>query len=128
MEREFPTDEDEIIELARKIIKGMTNNPDFPDPPVPMAELQKHLDEVLKAKHAEAVAKEAERQATEKAQAAWEELYLAQQSMREYNRKHGIRDNDTHLVTSGRAGQADRFFSQFSDQDESLQIQKKEKG
>ncbi|MDU9049211.1 MAG: hypothetical protein Q3M30_10180 [Candidatus Electrothrix sp. Rat3] len=94
-----------------------------------MSKLQKMLDQVIKAREAEAAAWEVERQAREKAEAAWEKLCSAQQSMREYNRKHGIRDNDTPLVASGRAGLADRFFSQLADQeDNTLQVQKKDKG
>jgi hypothetical protein len=127
LKHEFPTDEDEIIELAKNIIKGMTDNPDFPHPPIPMSKLQKMLDQVIKSREAEAAAWEVERQAREKAEAAWAELCSAQQSMREYNRKHGIRDNDTPLVASGRAGMADRVFSQLADQDNTVQVQKKDK-
>ncbi|WP_446011951.1 hypothetical protein [Candidatus Electrothrix sp.] len=124
---EFPTDEDEIIELAKNIIKGMTDNPNFPNPPIPMSELQKMLDKAIESKEAEAAALEAERLATEKAEAAREKLYSAQRKMREYNRKHGIYDDNTPLVASGMPGLADRVFSQLEDQeDNTLQVQKKD--
>ncbi|MCI5121028.1 MAG: hypothetical protein D3908_07555 [Candidatus Electrothrix sp. AUS4] len=124
---EFPTDEEEIIELAKNIIKGMTNNPDFPNPPIPMSELQKSLDRFIASREAEAAALEAERLATEKADAAWEKLRAAQRRIRAYNRKNGIRDNRTDLLASGMPGLANRIFSQLPDQDDTLQVQKKEK-
>lgn len=127
LEDDFPTDEDEIIELAKKIIKGMTDNPNFPNPPIPMSELQRMLDSFIKSREAEAAALEAERQAREKAEAAWEKLRLAQQSVREYNRKYGIRDNSTNLLASGMPGLANRVFSQLPDQDDTLQVPKKDK-
>ena len=74
MKDELPTNEDEIIELAKKMIEGMSDNSDFKDSPIPAAELQRLLDNVLKAKDAEAAAKEAEKQANEDVQAALEKL------------------------------------------------------
>lgn len=50
----FPTREADIIALAEKIIEGMTDNPDFPSPPIPLSELRKTLDAFIAARKAEA--------------------------------------------------------------------------
>uniref|UniRef100_UPI004056364D hypothetical protein n=1 Tax=Candidatus Electrothrix sp. TaxID=2170559 RepID=UPI004056364D len=127
LEDELPIDEEELIEVARKIIKTITENPKFANLPLPIAELQDSLDSLIKSREAEAAICEAQRQVREKLQAAWEKVYSAQRKIRAYNREHGIRDNNIPLVASGRPGLADRIFSQLPDQDDTLKISKKDK-
>lgn len=74
---EFPTSEVEIIALAEKIIAGMTDNPDFPSPPVSAAELRKMLDQFIAARDAEASAQAAVVRSTIAAQEALNDLLEA---------------------------------------------------
>jgi hypothetical protein len=113
MKREFPTDEDEILELARKMIDGMTGNPDFPSPPVPILKLQRMVDKCVDARRAEAVAKEAEKQAAKETQAALERLRSANRSLQDDDRNDAAHGNDTKLLASGGVGLADHFFLSF---------------
>ncbi|WP_446008019.1 hypothetical protein [Candidatus Electrothrix sp.] len=127
LEDELPIDEEELIEVARKIIKTITENPKFANLQLPISELQNSLDSLIKSREEEAAICEAQRQVREKLQAAWEKVYSAQRNIRAYNREHGIRDSKIPLVASGRPGLADRVFSQLPDQDDTLQISKKDK-
>jgi hypothetical protein len=43
----FPTREADIIALAQSVITGMSENPDFPSPPVSTSDLRNQLDVVL---------------------------------------------------------------------------------
>ncbi|WP_339138198.1 MAG: hypothetical protein WGN25_08195 [Candidatus Electrothrix sp. GW3-4] len=126
-EDDLPTDEEELIELAKKIIKAMTNNPKFSNLPVSVSEMQESLDKLIKTREAEAAICEEQKRVKKKLQAAWEDVCSAQQRIRAYNRKHGIRDNSTNLLASGMPGLANRVFSQLPDQDDTLQIPKKDK-
>lgn len=127
LKHEIPIDEDELIELTRKVIKTITDNPKLANLSLPIAELQDSLDSILKAREEEAVIREAQKHVKEQLQAAWEKVYSAQRKMRAYNREHGIRDSNIPLVGSDRAGLADRVFSPLADQSDILQVQKKDK-
>lgn len=74
---EFPTSEAEVIALAEKMIAGLTDNPNFPSPPVSAAELRKMLDKFIVLRNAEAAAKIAEMQATAAAEKAMNALFDA---------------------------------------------------
>ena len=127
LKHEIPIDEDELIELTRKVIKTITDNPKLANLSLPIAELQNSLDSLIKSREAEAAICEAQKRVREKLQAAWEDVYSAQRKMRAYNREHGIRDSNIPLVGSDRAGLADRVFSPLADQSDILQVQKKDK-
>ena len=43
----FPKTEAKIIALAQKIIAGLRDNPNFPDPPTSPDQLQTSLDKVI---------------------------------------------------------------------------------
>ncbi|CAK8722540.1 MAG: hypothetical protein CDV28_13924 [Candidatus Electronema aureum] len=74
---EFPTSEAEIIALAEKMIAGLTDNPNFPSPPVSAAELRKMLDKFIALRNAETAAEIAEIQSTAAAEKALNELFDA---------------------------------------------------
>ena len=61
----FPKTEAEIIQLAQSIIRGMTENPDFPSPPVSSSELQTSLNEFNQARDANLAAYAAAEQTTD---------------------------------------------------------------
>ena len=114
-EDELPTDEDELIEFVQNLIKKISDNPDFTDPPVPIEELQKQLDKMLKAKRTRDVAKEEE-------QAAWERFRLEQQHLREQARAHGMTESQINMIFSGKIKIANRMFSQLPNQGDILSI------
>jgi ribosomal protein L17 len=74
---EFPTSEAEVIALAEKMIAGLTDNPNFPAPPVSAAELRRQLDKFIALRNAEAAAKIADIQATAAAEKAMNALFDA---------------------------------------------------
>lgn len=126
-EDEFPTDEDEVIELVRNIIKKARDDPDSVELAVPLEELQRMLDQALRIKHRMDLAKEREKQARKKEQAAWEDFCRAQQEALEYGRKCGIDERRTRMLFSGKVKIANRIFSQLPDQGDTLYIQRKDK-
>ena len=52
----FPKTEAEVISLAQSIINGMTDNPDFPSPPVTPAALQASLNTFIGSRDAQTAA------------------------------------------------------------------------
>lgn len=126
-EDEFPTDVDEAIELVKNIIKKATDDPDSVELAVPLEELQRMLDETLRIKHRRDLAKEREKQARKKEQAAWEEFCQARQKALEYGKKCGIDESQTRMLFSGKIKIANRIFSQLPDQGDTLYIQRKDK-
>ncbi|WP_446011952.1 hypothetical protein [Candidatus Electrothrix sp.] len=126
-EDEFPTDVDEAIELVKNIIKKATDDPDSVELAVPLEELQRMLDETLRIKHRRDLAKEREKQARKKEQAAWEEFCQEQQKALEYGKKCGIDESQTRMLFSGKIKIANRIFSQLPDQGDTLYIQRKDK-
>lgn len=74
---EFPTSEAELIALAEKMIAGLTDNQNFPSPPVSAAELRKMLDKFIALRNAETAAKIAEMQSTAAAEKALNALFDA---------------------------------------------------
>ena len=120
MKHEFPTNEDVILELAKNMIKDLTSNPDCTIPAIPIAELQRLVDEVVMARYAEAVARRIEEQVNEEVQAARERLRLVEQSLQGHDGTH----DDTSLLASSRVGLADHIFFQLSDRSNTLRILK----
>lgn len=120
-EDDLPTDIDEMIEFVRNMIKKVTDDPDYFDPPVPVEELQRQLDKVLKSRRAEALAKERER-------LAWEKFRLEQQELREQAGAHGMTESQINMLFSGKVKIANRMFSRLADEGNILQIPMKGKG
>ncbi|MDU9049210.1 MAG: hypothetical protein Q3M30_10175 [Candidatus Electrothrix sp. Rat3] len=126
-EDELPMDVDEVIELVKNIIKKATDDPDSVELAVPLEELQRMLDETLRIKHRRDLAKEREKQARKKEQAAWEEFCQQLQKALEYGKKCGIDESQTRMLFSGKVKIANRIFSQLPDQGDTLYIQRKDK-
>jgi DNA replicative helicase MCM subunit Mcm2 (Cdc46/Mcm family) len=126
-EDELPMDTDEVIELVKNIIKKATDDPDSVELAVPLEELQRMLDQALKIKHRMDLAKEREKQARKKEQAAWEEFCQQLQKSVEYGKKLGIDESRTRMLFSGKVKIANRIFSQLPDQGDTLYIQRKDK-
>ncbi|XCN72834.1 MAG: hypothetical protein Q3M24_21530 [Candidatus Electrothrix aestuarii] len=127
LEDEFPMDEDEVIELVRNIIKKASEDPDSVELAVPLEELQRMLDQTLKIKRRRDLAKEREKQARKKEQAAWEEFCRALQAALEHGKKCGIDERQTRMLFSGKIKIANRIFSRIPDQGNILHIQRKDK-
>jgi len=62
---EFPKTEEGIIQLAQTMISGMTENADYPSPPVSASQLQALLDEFVGASNAQVAAYAAAEQSTQ---------------------------------------------------------------
>lgn len=60
----FPIREADIIALAQSVITGLSENSDFPSPPVSTSELQNQLDAVLAARDAQVASQAATEQFT----------------------------------------------------------------
>ncbi|WP_339137468.1 MAG: hypothetical protein WGN25_05360 [Candidatus Electrothrix sp. GW3-4] len=120
-------DEDEVIELVRNIIKKASEDPDSVELAVPLEELQRMLDQTLRIKHRRDLAKEREKQARKKEQAAWEEFCQQLQEAVAYGKKCGIDERQTRMLFSGKIKIANRIFSQLPEQGDTLYIQRKDK-
>jgi hypothetical protein len=80
----FPIREAEIIALAYKIIAGMTENPDFPSPPVSPSELRNQLEVLISRSDAQVATHAAAKQATEAKQSALNEIIFSMKAMLRY--------------------------------------------
>ena len=96
----FPTREADIMALAQNIIAGMTDNPDFPDPPLTPAELRARLDAFSGTSDAQAAAQSAVQQATETKHVDFEELIAGMKAMLHYA-EDAVRGNDAKLTALG---------------------------
>jgi hypothetical protein len=80
----FPKTEAEVISLAQSIINGMTNNPDFPSPPVTPAALQASLNSFLGSRDAQTAAYAAAEQSTDVKQGDYESMTTEMKMMLRY--------------------------------------------
>jgi hypothetical protein len=101
----FPTTEAELRALAQNIITGLTNNPNFPSPPVSVAELQNQLNAMIQNSDAQVAAQAAAKQATDTKQASVDELTGSVKSVLRYaeDAAHG---DDALLAQLGWGGRA----------------------
>ena len=77
----FPTREADIRTLVQKIIAGLTDNPDFPNPPFTPAQLQTFLDDSIALEDTQVAAQAAAQQATEAKQAGNDRMISAAKSV-----------------------------------------------
>lgn len=103
----FPVREADIMALAQNIIAGMTDNPDFPAPPLTPAELRTRLDTFSGSSDAQAVAQSAAQQATETKHTDLEELIAGMKAMLHYA-EDAVRGNDAKLAALGWSARAPR--------------------
>ena len=103
----FPVREADILALAQSIIAGMTDNPDYPSPPLSPTELRARLDAFSGSSDAQASAQSAAQQATETKHADLEELIAGMKAMLHYA-EDAVRGNDAKLAALGWSGRAPR--------------------
>lgn len=80
----FPKSEAEVRALAQSIISGMSENSDFPSPPVSSSELRNALDAFVSASDTQAATQAAAEQATEVKQANYETLITDMKTLLRY--------------------------------------------
>lgn len=103
----FPVREADIMALAQSIIAGMTENPDYPSPPLSPTELRARLDAFSGSSDAQASAQSAAQQATETKHTDLEELIAGMKAMLHYA-EDAVRGNDAKLAALGWSGRAPR--------------------
>ena len=64
----------EKIALAKKFVKALTDDPNFPNPNPPLAEIRTAIEEAERAYQEAQIAISAANEAEDKFQAAWEKL------------------------------------------------------
>jgi hypothetical protein len=70
----FPKTDAEIIALAEKIIAGMSENPNFPSPPISASELRNLLDTAKQSQNAQIASQAVTKQATDTKQEDFDKL------------------------------------------------------
>lgn len=101
----FPNTEPEIRALAQNIITGLTDNPNFPSPPVLPAALQNLLDTMIQLSNAQIATQAAAKQATDSKQASVDETITAMKSVLRYA-EDAVQGDDAKLAQLGWGGRA----------------------
>jgi len=101
----FPNTEPEIRALAQNIITGLTNNPNFPSPPVSPAQLQNLLDTMIQLGDTQVATQAAAKQATDNKQAGVDETIAAMKSALRYA-EDAVQGDDAKLAQLGWGGRA----------------------
>ena len=104
---EFPHRDADLIVLVQKIIVGMTENPDYPSPPLSTSDLRNMLDEFLAASDAQSAAQSTEQQATETKQDKRHVMIGGAKSMLDYA-ENAVQGNDAKLTALGWGGRKPR--------------------
>lgn len=116
----FPIREAEIKALAQSIIAGLTNNPDFPNPPVTPAELQALLDTFIGLGDTQVADQAKAQQSTEAKQHGQENLTAAMRSALRYA-ENTADGNAAKLAALGWGGKAAKTPLQAPGQPRSLE-------
>jgi hypothetical protein len=119
----FPKREADIRTLVQNIIAGLTDNPDFPNPPFTPAQLQAFLDNVIALEDSQVAAQAAAQQATEAKQGGVDEMVSAAKSVLSYA-ENAVSGNDAKLAALGWGGRAEPTPLQAPDQPRSLEAAK----
>lgn len=117
----FPHREAEIKALAQSIIIGLSENPDFPSPPVSSSDLRKRLDAFVALGDTQVVALAAAEQATEAKRAGLDELISDMKAVLHYA-KDVVHGNDAKLAALGWSGRATQTPLAAPGQPRSLEI------
>ncbi|CAK8723449.1 MAG: Fibronectin type III domain-containing protein [Candidatus Electronema aureum] len=96
----FPHREAEIRALAQNIIAGLTENADFPNPPIAVSELRNLLDAFINQSDAQVAAQAAAQQATEGKRDAQDRLVSAMKTNLHYA-EDAAQGNDAKLAVLG---------------------------
>lgn len=123
----FPKREADIRALVQNIIAGLTDNPDFPNPPFTPAQLQAFLNNVIALEDAQVAAQAAAQQATEAKQAGNDEMISAAKSVLSYA-EDAVSGNDAKLAALGWSGRAEPTPLQAPGQPRSLETAKEGPG
>jgi hypothetical protein len=102
----FPIREAEIRALARNVIRGMAENPDYPSPPMSTSDLNNILDEFDSSSDAQIAAKAAAEMATAAKQTALNALITALKSMLRYA-ELAVHGDDSKLKALGWGGRSE---------------------
>lgn len=92
----FPKTEAEVVSLAQSIINGITDNPDFPSPPIAPAALQASLNTFIGSRDAQTAAYAAAEQSTDVKQGDYEALITEMKMMLRYA-EDAVRGDDSKL-------------------------------
>ncbi|WPD21637.1 MAG: fibronectin type III domain-containing protein [Candidatus Electrothrix scaldis] len=117
----FPNTEAKIIALAQKIIAGLRDNPNFPDPPVSPDQLQARLDKLLNSSDAQVKALAASKQATDIKQADLDDTMTDMKSIIHYA-EDTVHGDDAKLSELGWGGRAEPRALQVPGQPRLLEI------
>ena len=123
----FPKREADIRILVQNIITGLTDNPDFPDPPFTPEQLQALLDHSIALEDAQVAAQAAAQQATEAKQAGNDQMISAAKSVLSYA-EDAVHGNDAKLAALGWGGRAEPTPLQVPGQPRSLEVVKEGQG
>lgn len=117
----FPKTEAKIIALAQKIINGLRDNPNFPNPPITADQLQASLDKLLESSDAQVMALAAAKQATDTKQDDFDNTTTEMKSILHYadDTVHG---DDALLSELGWGGRAEPHALQVPGQPRLLEI------
>ena len=96
----FPKREADIKALARKIIKGLQENPYFPSPPVSSSELQNQLDTVDSQSDAQVAAYAAAEQITDSKHESIDTMIASMRAILDYA-EYAAEDDDAKLSMLG---------------------------
>jgi hypothetical protein len=123
----FPDREAELKALAQSIITGMTDNPDFPNPPVSPAELQAQLNSFISLGDKQVADQAIAQQSTEAKQAGRELMSGSMKSMLRYA-EDAVNGNSAKLAALGWSGKAAPTPLQPPGQPRSLEILRQGEG
>ena len=118
----FPKTEAKIITLAQKIISGLKDNPNFPNPPFSPDQLQEQLDKVIASGDAQVKALAAAKQATDTKQTDFNDMITEMKSVLHYA-EDAVHDDDTLLSELGWGGRAEARALQVPGQPRLLEVQ-----
>ncbi|XCN71861.1 MAG: fibronectin type III domain-containing protein [Candidatus Electrothrix aestuarii] len=123
----FPNTEAKIIALAQKIIAGLKDNPNFPNPPFTPDQLQASLDKLLSSSDAQVKALAAAKQATDTKQTNLDEMITEMKTVIHYadDTVHG---DDAKLSELGWGGRAEPRTLQVPGQPRLLEVQQQGAG
>ena len=118
----FPKTEAKIITLAQKIISGLKDNPNFPNPPFSPDQLQDQLDKVIASSDVQVKALAAAKQATETKQTDFNDMITEMKSVLHYA-EDAVHDDDALLSELGWGGKAEPHALQMPGQPRLLEVQ-----
>ncbi|MDU9048914.1 MAG: fibronectin type III domain-containing protein [Candidatus Electrothrix sp. Rat3] len=117
----FPNTEAKIIALAQKIIAGLRDNPNFPDPPVSPDQLQARLDKLRDSSDAQVKALAVSKQATDTKQTDLEDTTTDMKSILHYA-DDAVHGDDAKLSELGWGGRAEPHALQVPGQPRLLEV------